>query len=85
MFPGQDWGKRVTERCRVSGRKKVRLVQYQSSYSNLEKKKLVKTIKSCREIDKERWMIGIRAQKGIVNFQACSFSCVKGGRSTIRV
>lgn len=44
-------GKIVTERCSVSGRKKVRLMQYCSSYTNyLKKQKLVKTVKSCREI-----------------------------------
>lgn len=41
--------------------------------------------KNCREIDKERRIIGIRAQKGIVNFQAFSFRCVKDGTSRIRI
>lgn len=52
-FPGQDRGKEA-QGCGFIGRKKVRLVQYHSSYRNhLEKQELVRTIKSCREIKRK--------------------------------
>lgn len=81
LFPGQDWEKELQKDAVLVGGRKPG----QCSISNLEKQKLVKTIKSCREIDKERRIIGIRAQKGIVNFQACSLRCVKGDTSRIRI
>lgn len=63
-------GKTVTERCSVSGRKKARLMQYYSSYSNyLKKQRLVKTVKSCREVKiRRKGLLELEIRNAVVIF-----------------